>query len=266
MLDFISTVIEPGEKLVKLQALDQERARLAQLARALPAEVAEVQAVLDKAQRDATAASSALSREENLRTKLEREIAGHKQKAARYGAQRDSVTNTEQAEAIEHELGFAQTEVDRLENEELESLERTEAQEQVLARAREQVEQAAAALEATRARVKARQQELAGQQELVGAERETLRKTIDADWLERFDRIAAQRGTAMARAENQQCTSCRMGIRPQVWNQVREGEMLACDSCKRLLYWDSTMVAKPLEPEAARNSAPPAVPKPRRVS
>jgi predicted nucleic acid-binding Zn-ribbon protein len=266
MLDFIATVIEPGEKLVKLQALDLERSRLAQAARALPAEMAEGRAVLDKAQRDATAASSALTREENLRTKLEREIAGHKQKAQRYQAQRDSVTNAEQAEAIEHEIGFAEKDIERLENEELESLERTDEQEAVLARAREQVEQAAAALEATRERVKARQREIAELQAKVEGEREELRKLIDEDWLVRFDRIAAHRGTAMARAENQQCTSCRMGIRPQVWNQVREGEMPTCDSCKRLLYWDSTMIAKPPEPEPARNAAPPAVPKPRRVS
>jgi hypothetical protein len=266
MLDFIASVIEPGEKLVKLQALDVERGRLAQLARALPAETAEAQAALDKARRDVTAASDGLNREENLRTKLEREITGHKQKAQRYRAQRDSVTNAEQAEAIEHEIGFAEKEIERLENEELESLERTDQLEPSLARARDQVEQAAAALEATRERVKAQQKELAEQHAAVSAERDVLRKSIDEDWLGRFDRIAAHRGTAMSRAENQQCTSCRMGIRPQVWNQVREGELPTCDSCGRLLYWDPTMVAKPPEPEPARNAAPPAVPKPRRVS
>ena len=52
----------------------------------------------------------------------------------------------------------------------------------------------------------------------------------------------------MARGENQQCNGCRMGIRPQVWNQLREGELLSCDSCGRMLYWDAAMAAPPKEP------------------
>jgi len=34
-----------------------------------------------------------------------------------------------------------------------------------------------------------------------------------------------------------------------VWNQLREGELLSCDSCSRLLYWDSAIVAAPKAPQ-----------------
>ena len=94
-----------------------------------------------------------------------------------------------------------------------------------------------------------------------------MRKLIDPDLLTRFDRLSASRGTGIARVENQQCTGCRMGVRPQTWNQLREGELLTCDSCSRLLYWDPAIAPAPKEPQPAPvNSAPPAIPKPRRVS
>jgi hypothetical protein len=256
------------ENLVKLQALELERARLTQMLRALPAEVAQADAAFKAAQRDVTTASDALSREETLRTRLERETAGHKQKAAKLRSQRDSVTTAAQADAIEHEVKFAEAEIERLENDEYASLERTENQETALAAARARVEVLAGALDKTRERIAQRQQEMNGQSAVLQSEREALRERIEPDLLTRFDRLATSRGTGIARAENQQCTGCRMGVRPQVWNQLREGELLTCDSCSRLLYWDPAIAPAPKEPQPdpAAHSAPPAIPKPRRVS
>jgi predicted nucleic acid-binding Zn-ribbon protein len=120
-----------------------------------------------------------------------------------------------------------------------------------MAQSRAQVELLAAEVEGVRARVAVRQQELAAELAAQDAARGAVRSALDADWLARFDRICASRGTGIALAVNQQCTGCRMGVRPQVWNQLREGELLSCDSCNRLLYWNPEIApaAKAPQPE-----------------
>jgi predicted nucleic acid-binding Zn-ribbon protein len=242
------------ENLVKLQAVELERATLARAARALPLEIAQAEIALIAAQRQAAEAISALSREESLRTSMEREIATHRKKAARYRDQQNTLSTTDQAKANEHELNFAVTEAERLENEAFISLERSEAQEVALGAARAQVELLAAALDKTRERVRLRKAELDRQQAGLAAQREALRPLIEPEWLTRFDRLCNSRGTGIARVENQQCTGCRMGVRPQTWNQLREGELLTCDSCSRLLYWDPAFAPVPDPPQHSAKS------------
>ncbi len=215
----------------------------------MPGEIANAEAALAASQVRVAEASDGLAREESLRTRLDREVQGHRQKAARYRAQQDAVTTPAQAEAIEHEVRFAETEIQRLEDEEFASLERTEIYEAALGAARAQVEESAITLEKTRQRIALCQTELTQQQADLEVQRATLRQGIEPEWLTRFDRLAASRGTGIARVDNQQCTGCRMGVRPQVWNQLREGELLPCDSCGRLLYWDPAMAPAPKAPQ-----------------
>lgn len=229
------------EQLVKLQALEVERTHLDKALHALPAEIVQANRELAAAEEQAARTRKSIAEEETLRARLDKEIADHRQKASRYRTQLDSVTTPSQAEAMEKEIRFSDDEAVRIENEEFTSLERGEALEASLQEAQAAIELKTMALGKIRTRCAQRQKEYTTQIAALDTERKTLRPLIDEALLQRFDHLAASRGTGLAKAENQLCTSCSMSIRPQLWSQLREGELLTCDSCGRMLYWDPDM-------------------------
>jgi predicted nucleic acid-binding Zn-ribbon protein len=96
---------------------------------------------------------------------------------------------------------------------------------------------------------------LAAQLEKSSAEREALVAAIDPQVLATYERVAkGRKGIAVAAARNGHCTVCHVRLRPQMFNEVRRNDsIIQCDSCQRVLYFDSTP-----EPASQPASPPPA--------
>jgi predicted nucleic acid-binding Zn-ribbon protein len=73
-------------------------------------------------------------------------------------------------------------------------------------------------------------------------ERATLVGSITPNVLAIFDLVSRRRqGVAVAQARNGICTICHVRMRPQVFNTVRRNdEIVQCDSCQRILYFEPT--------------------------
>jgi len=229
------------EKLMILQRLDLEAKRLRDEMVAVPKAVAQLQTRATATIGQRAVVIDLLSQEESLRRRQESDVQDHQAKIARVRKQLDLAANNVQVNAFEHEIQFAQTAIAKVEDAELESMERTEALEAQKALADAAVEAAEVKLRQERVRaitlLAADKIALAETDAARAAQRATTGETA----LSTYDRIARAKGTGIAEALNQKCMACQMMVRPQRWNDMRDrdnDEMMTCESCGRLLWYN----------------------------
>jgi hypothetical protein len=230
------------EKLIVLQSHDVEAKRLRDEMVALPKHVAGLETKAKAAQGQRAVILDLIAKEELLRRRQESDVKDQQAKIARIRKHMDMATTTVQVTAFEHEIAFAQTEVSRLEDAEIESMERSEGLEAQRLLADQAVTDSTATLDRERARAA---ETIAHDKTLLAAvelSRKEVRATIGESALSTYDRIAKAKGTAVAEALNQKCMACQMMVRPQRWNDLRDRgndeTMMTCESCGRLLYYD----------------------------
>ena len=229
------------QKLMELQQMDLELKRLRDEMIALPKQVAQLEAKAKATAGQRAVVLDLIAKEEVLRRRQESDVKDHQAKIAKIRKQLDLATDTKQVSAFEHEIAFAQGAIAKLEDAELESMERSEQLDGQKLIADKAVADAEAKHEQERERTIAT---LAADKLRVAefeASRSAQRATIGEDSLSTYDRIAKAKGTGVAEVLNQKCMACQMLVRPQRWNELRNRdneEKMTCESCGRLLWYD----------------------------
>ena len=240
------------EKLITLQQLDLELAKLREEIAAVPSRIAALAAKSSAAQAARLTLEDSLAKEEKLRRSQESDIQALKDRATKLRRQMDVVTTTAQAAALENEIAFLATEIARIEDTELDSMARSEFFEAQLPKARETLTAAESNLERERTRGADHTAATQLRVDALTADRNTLRPSINEAPLEKYDRISRVRGTALSEGVNGKCSACQMMIRTQIWQDLRDRSrhdlMLTCDTCGRLLYWDPARDAPQKKP------------------
>jgi predicted nucleic acid-binding Zn-ribbon protein len=235
------------EHLVVLQAQDLELKRLRQELAEAPRRVAAAEAARAKSEAALTAAKTALLKEETLRRSQEVDIAERRTKIARLRKQMETATSAAQITALEHEIQFSEEAIAKLEDDELNSLERTDQQEAAKSAAAKALEENTAALATERASGVALVARNDAAIVAIEAERKALRAKIAESSegeaaLSNYDRIAKAKGTGLSEAVDHKCSACQMMVRPQRWNDLigREHDhvIFTCETCGRMLFWD----------------------------
>ncbi len=227
------------ERLIQLQRTESELRRIqAELAQ-VPVERTRRENELAGERARLEAAREALSASQKARRGHESGLSDLEGKRSKYKGQLMEVKTNKEYTAMLHEIENVEREIRGIEDRILVEMERAEAlvsdakREEVAFKEIEQRHRG----EVARLEEKARS--LTAKAEKLAAERKVVAGTIDAEVLDRFDRIAKKRGTAVAAARDGTCQECHVKLRPQMYVDLKRNEDITeCPACNRILYYE----------------------------
>jgi predicted nucleic acid-binding Zn-ribbon protein len=244
----------PDLKLViRLQEIDSRLAELAREIAALPKHTAEIEKRLVSHERKLEADRAALAANQKERKKCEGDIQLQEQKISKLKDQMLQVKTNEQYRAFQNEIEFCQKEIRKLEDRILELMAESEPLDK-------NVKAAEASLKAEKAEVEAekkvaRERTAADEKTSaeLGQERAAAVKEITLGVYQRYERVRkSRRGVAVAEALEGRCSCCNMTLRLQFFQDLKKGEqIMACESCQRILYYNPPVAVEDLTGEAA---------------
>jgi predicted nucleic acid-binding Zn-ribbon protein len=234
------------EKLLELQTADKEIRRLREEVAALPKRVAVIEQKLAGTKAHLEKVRVAAKADEANRKKFEANIKDLQGKISKYRDQSLDVKTNDQYKALLHEIQFAEQEVRLNEDRILEVMVNVDAREKDVKAAEAKLKAETAEIE--KEKEEARKVTEEDQKKLAewNAKRDALRHGISEDVLRQYERVAKFRGTGLAEVRDQKCMGCQVMLRPQTYNEVRNGEkVMVCESCSRVYYFDPANEVKP---------------------
>lgn len=241
------------ERLKELERVDAEIARLKEEISALPKRVAAIEEQLSGIRAHIVQVQAAQKNNDSQRRKLEADIQAQQGKISKYREQSLDVKTNEQYKALMTEIQYAEKAVRDSEDKILEIMMDNEARDQELKTAQAEEKKQAAAVEVEKNDARARTAEDEKLLADAAARRAELRRGISGETVALYDRVARQRKNVIVEAREQKCSACFVMLRPQKYQEIRTNEqLLTCDSCGRILFYDPA------------HEPPPPAPKPRR--
>jgi predicted nucleic acid-binding Zn-ribbon protein len=244
----------PDIKLaVRLQDIDTRVAEVTREILSLPKHITEIEKKLESHERKLEADRAALTANQKDRKRLEGDIQVQQQKISKLKDQMLEAKTNEQYRAFQHEIEFCEKEIRNAEDRILELMGESEPLERNVKTAEGALKQEKAQVEGEKHQ--ARERTAGDQRELdqLQAERKSIATQISPPVLSAYERVRKLRhGIAIAEAVDGRCSRCHMSLRLQFFQDLKRGEqVMHCESCSRILYYNPPETLEHLTGEAA---------------
>lgn len=229
------------DSLLILQDRESTRRGLEQNLGAVPVEQARVQAKIDAEKAAIEAAKSEWQELESKKKLLETEIGGVEDKLAKYKTQQSLVKKNDEYQALGHEIENSESEISRLEEQELEIMYEIDGAKERFAAAEKELQDNIAdhqdRLNVLAERESSLKAEMADAEGAVAAAREE----VPTKALRLFDQVAERTFPAVCAVNGGKCDGCHLKVSGEAEGVARKGEELArCDQCGRIIWWESS--------------------------
>ncbi len=234
------------DKLLELQAADKEIRRLREEVAALPKRVAVIEQKLAGTKAHLEKVRIASKGDEANRKKFEANIKDLQTRISKYRDQSLDVKTNDQYKALLHEIQFAEQEIRLNEDRILEVMVNADAREKEVKAAEAELKAETAEIEKEKEEVRKVTTEDQKKLSEWNGKRDALRQGISEDILRHYERVAKHRGSGLAEVRDHKCMGCQVMLRPQIYNEARNGEkVMICESCQRIYYYDPANEVKP---------------------
>ncbi|MCX6906765.1 MAG: C4-type zinc ribbon domain-containing protein [Verrucomicrobia bacterium] len=227
------------EKLLVIQDRDRRLIQLEQQLVRIPAERVEIE----------ERAKAATSRLEDLKAKsklteaerkqLENDVGSKRTQIDKWRSQQVQTKKNEEYQALAHEVENAEKEIFKIEDKELDLMERSEKLSTEIKAERKVLDEVNAQAQRQKETIVKREAAMKEEIEKLKAERVTLAASVDESYLGRYERIMRHRqDVAIVPLQHGNCGGCHLQMPPQVVHQAkRNEELVTCEQCGRILYW-----------------------------
>ena len=232
------------EKLLILQDRDRRLLRVRAEVAAVPGQRQSIQGKSAAGAAEFDAIKKQAQQIESDRKKLELEADALKDRIGKVRAQQNETRSNDQYKAYEHQIETSQREISKLEDQQLELMERGEGAARQLAIATSAYAALKAETDRQLADLSAREKHLAAELATATEARATAAAAIeDPSVLSRYDRLLKTKGdNLIVGVAGGVCGGCHMKLPTQsVVSAKAQNELVACPSCSRILYFTSDM-------------------------